>query len=68
MKHLEIRDLSMSEGSCRWEVEGAQGRWGDKNPCDLMTKVLGLGDILRRLDGGEYTYDGEGNMDKMGEV
>ena len=48
MKHLEIRDLWLQKRVMDGKVEVCKVP-GDKDPADLMTKVLSTSDILARL-------------------
>ena len=48
MRHLEIRDLWLQAEVERGRLEVHKVR-GDQNPADLMTKILGLKEIVDRL-------------------
>jgi hypothetical protein len=48
MKHIEIRDLWLQEEVLKGQVEVMKVK-GTENPADLMTKYLGLTEIIERL-------------------
>ena len=48
MRHLEIRDLWLQKEVNEGKVEVSKIR-GDRNPADLMTKVLGVREVESRL-------------------
>ena len=48
MRHLEIRDLWLQQEVLNKKVVVSKVA-GDENPADLMTKILGMADITRRL-------------------
>ena len=48
MRHLEIRDLWLQKEVNDGKVEVSKIR-GDRNPADLMTKILGVRDVELRL-------------------
>ena len=48
MRHLEIRDLWLQKEVQDGKLEISKVP-GEKNPADLMTKVLGVRDIVDRL-------------------
>ena len=48
MRHLEIRDLWLQKEVREGNVEVTK-ILGEENPADLMTKILGLQDIVERL-------------------
>ena len=50
MRHLEIRDLWLQRESHEGRLVVSKLQ-GNDNPADLMTKVLGLNDIVSRLRG-----------------
>ena len=50
MRHIEIRDLWLQKEVREGKIEVSKIR-GDSNPADLMTKVLGIKDIIQRLGG-----------------
>ena len=50
MRHLEIRDLWLQRESHEGRLVVSKLQ-GNENPADLMTKVLGLNDIVSRLRG-----------------
>ena len=50
MRHLEIRDLWLQKEVMEGRLEVSKIR-GDENPSDLMTKILGIRDIVERLRG-----------------
>ena len=50
MRHLEIRDLWLQKEVRDGRVEVSKIP-GNRNPADLMTKILGINDIRERLDG-----------------
>ena len=49
MKHIEIRDMWLQKEVRDGKVEVSKVP-GDKNPADLMTKILSTKDIRSRLD------------------
>ena len=49
MKHIEIRDMWLQKEVRDGKVEVSKVP-GDKNPADLMTKILNNKDIQSRLD------------------
>jgi len=49
MKHIEIRDMWLQKEVRDGKVEVSKVP-GDKNPADLMTKILSTKDIQSRLD------------------
>ena len=50
MRHLEIRDLWLQKEVREGRVEVSKIK-GVENPADLMTKILGFGDVVERLKG-----------------
>ena len=50
VRHLEIRDLWLQRESHEGRLVVSKLQ-GNENPADLMTKVLGLNDIVSRLRG-----------------
>jgi hypothetical protein len=50
MRHLEIRDLWLQKEVIDGKLEISKIK-GDENPSDLMTKILGIKDIMERLQG-----------------
>ena len=48
MRHLEIRDLWLQKEVADGNLEVSKVA-GDRNPADLMTKILGLSEIESRL-------------------
>ena len=48
MRHLEIRDLWLQEEVDKGRLVVDKVR-GDKNPADLMTKVLNVDEVVDRL-------------------
>ena len=50
MRHIEVRDLWLHQEVGAWRVIIVKVL-GDRNPADLMTKVLGRSDIAGRLKG-----------------
>ena len=48
MRHLEIRDLWLQQEVLNKKVVVSQVA-GEENPADLMTKILGMADIISRL-------------------
>ena len=49
MRHIEIRDLWIQKEVAEGKVEVRKVK-GDKNPADLMTKILGVREIKDRLE------------------
>ena len=49
MRHLEIRDLWLQKEVAEGKLEISKIP-GEKNPADLLTKVLGWKDIVGRLE------------------
>ena len=49
MRHLEIRDLWLQKEVADGKLEVSKIA-GDKNPADLMTKILGTSEVAARLN------------------
>ena len=49
MRHLEIRDMWLQQEVLNKRVVVSKVA-GEENPADLMTKILGLADIISRRD------------------
>ena len=48
MRHLEIRDLWLQKEVVDGKLEVSKIA-GDRNPADLMTKILGTSEVAARL-------------------
>ena len=59
MRHLEIRDLWLQKEVADGKLEVSKID-GDKNPADLMTKVLTVGEIKERLERMGLRFEGRG--------